>query len=264
MHLVGSDLVAKESIHVEFMEMKRDFHRVFCSTQKKSQDLANQFNDAVRRACPNHQHKLPIIQFLDCCVYSMYDEDNKEYRGVLVEKMLDTSKYIKWNGNDGSVKGISQELVMMQLFGKGLHVSEPEEANPQSVPQLGMIMEESENESDDDTDEPDIHDHVIPVPTVQAPDWNFEDFPQAFSHFTHRRSNRKLLVCDLQGVLDTSKTPPVFELTDPVIHYESFNRKNVYGRTDHGRKGFGKFYATHKCNRICSLLGLPSDHGPKK
>ena len=59
------------------------------------------------------------------------------------------------------------------------------------------------------------------------------DIPQVFSHFTHRYTKRKKMVCDLQGVLNKSASPPVFELTDPVIHYASTRgRKNVYGRTD--------------------------------
>jgi len=45
------------------------------------------------------------------------------------------------------------------------------------------------------------------------------DIPQAFSHFTYRYTKRKLLVCDLQGVL--SGTSPLLELTDPVIHFRS-------------------------------------------
>ena len=44
---------------------------------------------------------------------------------------------------------------------------------------------------------------------------------QAFSHFTYVFTRRKMLVCDLQGVLDVSCSPPCFELTDPVIHYTS-------------------------------------------
>lgn len=44
---------------------------------------------------------------------------------------------------------------------------------------------------------------------------------------------------------------------DPVIHYQSqVGRKQVYGRTDLGRKGMRKFFRTHDCNNVCRLLGL--------
>ena len=48
------------------------------------------------------------------------------------------------------------------------------------------------------------------------------DVPQAFTHFTYQHSKRKLMVCDIQGVLDHGTAgAPVFRLTDPCIHYES-------------------------------------------
>jgi hypothetical protein len=47
------------------------------------------------------------------------------------------------------------------------------------------------------------------------------DYLQAFTHFSYRFTNRKVMVCDLQGVFDTDTIPPTFELSDPVIHYAS-------------------------------------------
>lgn len=62
---------------------------------------------------------------------------------------------------------------------------------------------------------------------------------------------KKELVCDLQGVL--SKISPLFELTDPVIHFRS-RRQSVFGRTDLGRKGIDTFFSTHRCSSLCSML----------
>merc|ERR1712167_318467 len=86
------------------------------------------------------------------------------------------------------------------------------------------------------------------------------DVPQAFTHFTYVASNRKKMVCDLQGVLDMeTQFPPMFEFTDPCIHYASMhNRSHVFGRTDRGRKGMREFFETHKCNALCKALGLRS------
>ena len=70
------------------------------------------------------------------------------------------------------------------------------------------------------------------------------------------------LVCDLQGVLDSSKKPFIFELTDPVIHNRSNKPEKKYksGRTDRGFDGIKSFFQTHKCNPLCKLLGLPNDN----
>lgn len=69
--------------------------------------------------------------------------------------------------------------------------------------------------------------------------------PQALSHFTFCRTRGEKIVVDVQGVGDL--------LTDPVLHTRAGNR----GPGDGGMRGFGLFFATHKCNRICRRMGLP-------
>ena len=114
-----------------------------------------------------------------------------------------------------------------------------------------------EDECDDDDDEAEAarggpsqtRPAEVPISIAVA------DIPQAFSHFTYRCSRREMLVCDLQGVLDEAASPPLFELTDPVIHYASRSgRQNVYGRTDRGKKGINSFLKTHVCSDLCRAL----------
>jgi hypothetical protein len=82
-----------------------------------------------------------------------------------------------------------------------------------------------------------------------------EDIPQAFSCFTYLISNRNLLVCDLQGVLNTDRSPPIFELTDPVIHRRTSNcRGRKFGRTDKDLTGIHDFFKTHQHNNLCRML----------
>mmetsp|Transcript_41099 Transcript_41099/g.84071 ORF Transcript_41099/g.84071 Transcript_41099/m.84071 type:complete len:454 (-) Transcript_41099:360-1721(-) len=73
-----------------------------------------------------------------------------------------------------------------------------------------------------------------------------DDFlPQAFSHFTWEASDRKLLVCDIQGVGDF--------YTDPQVHSadgEGFGTGNM------GLGGIQKFFSTHRCNTVCRSLKL--------
>jgi len=71
--------------------------------------------------------------------------------------------------------------------------------------------------------------------------------PQAFSHYTHERSNNLLVVVDIQGVGSF--------YTDPQIH--SFDGEG-FGLGNMGQDGLTKFLKTHNCNDICRLLGLPA------
>jgi Alpha-kinase family len=83
---------------------------------------------------------------------------------------------------------------------------------------------------------------------------------QAFSHFSYWYSSQKRLVCDLQGVYDT--TSNMLLLSDPVIHYYipfalgRRKKSRVHGQTDRGRKGIEDFLQTHKdiCGPLCKFL----------
>ncbi|KAJ7886927.1 kinase-like domain-containing protein [Mycena leptocephala] len=81
------------------------------------------------------------------------------------------------------------------------------------------------------------------------PDDRFNQAAQAFSHFTFERSRGSFLVSDLQGVGHV--------LTDPAIH-TSDPKRFLLAETNLGPEGFKFFFATHKCNGICTKLGLKS------
>lgn len=70
--------------------------------------------------------------------------------------------------------------------------------------------------------------------------------PHAFSHFSWIRSNRTLLISDVQGVGD--------HYTDPGIH----SIDKGFGYTDLGVFGVAFFFSSHECNSICKALGLPA------
>ena len=188
------------------------------------------------------------------------------FAGVLVEKQLDHKKYRKWNGNDGSVANMNAEQQLAVLMAE-LDINNNAQSKAVSMrlnsvvkPILAVVVEEDEH---DDESEDEIAPQVIMSRFAVQRAVSHDDYPQAFSHFSYWHSNRKHLVCDLQGVLDTSRTPPVFELTDPVVHCKNSSRedqRHLYGRTDHGRKGMTNFFKTHICNNLCAALGLPSDN----
>ena len=229
---VGPLLVAKESRFTEHLKQVEEFHRSFLETQIQAQRLAEIFNDKLSKL-PGVSNKTPRVSFLECSVYVMWDDVAGREKGLLVEKMLH-GKYTKWNSNGGYVKG--QEV----LAGADRKV----EAD------LGAIVEESDEEISEEDREGDGHMVATSVYEISA-----DDVIQALSHFTYMSTKRTMLVCDLQGVLNSTSTPPMFELTDPVIHHWSGKgRRRNFGRTDHGKRGIHNFWKTHQCSPVCRMI----------
>ncbi|KAI5084348.1 hypothetical protein GOP47_0000517 [Adiantum capillus-veneris] len=79
------------------------------------------------------------------------------------------------------------------------------------------------------------------------------DTLQAFSHWTHERSEGTIMVTDLQGVQISSVDTRAFLFCDLAIHTKDVLH---FTRTNLGEKGFELFYNSHKCNTICQRLGL--------
>ena len=105
-----------------------------------------------------------------------------------------------------------------------------------------------------------------PIIILKGGEARFTDFLQAFSHWTVVNSDHKLLLCDLQGVLNQEGRVPKFELTDPA--FCSVKQKTLssqsFGGTDYGLKGIRSFFRTHECNIVCKCLGLPGAETCKK
>ena len=211
----------------------------------KSETIAKLFNNRVSELKERHFYLVTAkIYFLECWVYLLKQSDEKNpLRRVLCAKYLDHKKYKKWNSNNGYVAGGVLPLAKILEHGPKPTVQAP----------LGAILEES---SEEETSDCELNDLVSSIKY----EVEVEDYPQAFSHFSYRQSKRRMIVCDLQGVLDSTKSPPLFELTDPVIHYSSKQKwkkgKHKFGRTDLGAKGINRFFSTHKCNNLCRLLGI--------
>lgn len=81
-----------------------------------------------------------------------------------------------------------------------------------------------------------------------------DEFVQAFSHWVYELTEHRMIVCDLQGVLNKEGRYPEFWLTDPAI----CTRKGLrFGKTDMRLNGIRKFCTTHRCGPVCEGLGLP-------
>ncbi|KXZ55304.1 hypothetical protein GPECTOR_3g439 [Gonium pectorale] len=209
----GPRMVAKSTRFTEHLS-NAAFHRTFCRTQAEAEDFAQLFNRRLGRG-PEWQ-----VRFLPCFVYALLDRNHRQFE-VLVEEELE-GQFTKWNDNAGGV----------QRAGGGGVGS-----------QLGGIVEGDEEEDSDD----DYYGEVSSAPREAT----VEEVPQCFSHFTFIHSGGRKLVCDLQGVWNSTDG---FTLTDPVIHHHSGSKKN--GATDKGQTGISNFFATHKCGPLCRRLGF--------
>lgn len=211
--VVGPPLVGKESLFVEDMGDSISFHKTFFKVQQISRNVAVRFNKILLKLPGVKSSETPLITFLDCYVLMLQGQ------GMLVERMIDHTKYKKWNTNDGYVDGMTRK-----------------EYDEVKNSQGGL--------------QPENHSR----PTEQDCNFTIDDIPQAFSHFSYIFSKRKFLVCDLQGVLDTELDEPLFELTDPVIHYSEMTDRADYGRTDRGQQGIDDFFRSHKCSPLCHMM----------
>lgn len=110
---------------------------------------------------------------------------------------------------------------------------------------MGAIQEDDEDAEDHDSEDADtlIHD---------------ADVPQCFSHFTWSVTDGDLLICDLQGVFNSTDG---FTLTDPAMHRKPRAGRRRRGATDKGEEGIRRFFATHKCSPLCFRLGLKQYNG---
>jgi len=71
----------------------------------------------------------------------------------------------------------------------------------------------------------------------------------SFSHYTWVKSNKELVVCDLQGVVKYDR----IYLTDPAIHCRDYMK---LGRTNFSTRGMKEFFSRHRCNEICKTMKL--------
>eukprot|EP00854_Cymbomonas_tetramitiformis_P014698 gene14698-17366_t len=181
----GPLLVAKESRFVEDSAKGiLEFHLVFCETQAHASRLAQVFNQKLS-LIPGVTNRTPRVKFLDCRVFVVQDR-NYGRIGLLVEDMLDPMKYMKWNNNAGHVAG--QAAVS---------------AHQASGPLRPPIFEIQEEEVEEDEEEEGLQTGIRDV-SINIQD---EDIPQAFTHFTYRYTERKMMNAQVLGVMQGSQSP---------------------------------------------------------
>ena len=157
---VGPLMVGKESLFVEDRSDSISFHKTFFIVQQLSQQMARRFNEKLLSLPGVNRESTPTINFLDCVVMILRDEESSSAKFLLVEKMLDHTRYKKWNNNDGFVDGMT-----------------PDEYSATKTER-----------------------HIPPKQDAQGQkghadcSFSIEDIPQAFSHFTYLASNPRFLI----------------------------------------------------------------------
>jgi hypothetical protein len=273
---IGQKMVAKQSRFVELegsYEDRMNYHREFLRTQALASRFADYFNaeiDALVEHFDPHYHgwirKMPRIHFLEPLVVEVVQDDGKELN-ILIETQLE-GKYEKFNNNMGYVKGrmkVENEMAdLASSFMNQLGLEFDDKADGTGAG-LGAIEEGSEDEEESDGKGIVFDTQVSGPDQGEYGDVHAKHFPQAFSHFTYKKSKRELMVVDLQGVFQENKNGSTeYVLTDPVIHKRKHatNKRSkkletwTFGRTDRGEKGIKAFFETHECSEVCRLLGL--------
>lgn len=232
---VGPAMVAKDSKyihtfeHCDKLEVEKDFHKRFIKCQRIAEMCAKYFNRQVARHPAIAAGTYPQVEFLNCFVYMIRHKSGLR-EAYLVEQMLNIQRfdYIKWNNNEGMVKRVAVGDVQ-----------------PADTTDKIEVPKESSNENVECS-----NDAVITRTNIDV-----NDIPQAFSCFSYWFSRRHFLICDIQGVLNTDRNPPTFELTDPSVHHRmSTTEDRKYGRTDHGVEGIQAFLSTHRCSPLCQMV----------
>ena len=226
-NFVGPWMVAKQSRFIEDENDadQRRFHQFFCSTQQTAERIAQKFNERLA-TIPGVTAATPRVKFLDCGVYVL-DDALLGVTGVLVEKMLDTTKltWKKWNSNNGYVDGmkhspgavrdtpdarVEPDVVDPMALGLGaLSLNQNLKLQPSwlqpaplTTPGLGAIAEDDEEEEEEEEEESESAEEALgedsrDLARATASDrrvgveFTIADMPQAFSCFSHKYSSRR-------------------------------------------------------------------------
>ena len=244
-------------------DARKQFVRTFIEAQQLARRLAVKFNDKLKEINRVHENT-PLVAFLDCSIYELDDKVTGK-ASVLVEEKLDHSKWHKWNSNNGFVEGSKRKTQSAQGQPAMLY-------STKGLNEIGRFLDRIEEGSKDEEDDQGEEEKGKNIGSVKVRKVAFDEsetkvtkfafspaqVAQAFSHFSFLHSNRKRLVCDLQGVFDKDKN--LLQFSDPVIHYynpQHTDRRRVHGRTDRGRDGITDFLDTHSCEEqgnLCQLV----------
>ena len=281
-NFAGPKWVAKESRFVvdgddELQHQSRlTYHKDFMRTQVLAQRFATEFNHALDSFRPESRN-WPRFRFLEPLVVELVEDGRHlahKQREIMIEEMLE-GKYLKFNNNDGFVMTKGKMTPLQLDIIREVSDDTDEDCDDDEVLEVTMdgkpvarststtspmCIELSKVKPPVASASSDICMEIPKTPVAPSRGATLEmwveDFPQAFSHFSYEKSNKQFMVVDLQGVF-TQKPDGTSEyvLTDPAIHRRDEHLESM-GRTDRGKKGMQAFFQSHRCSRVCRMLGL--------
>ena len=74
-------------------------------------------------------------------------------------------------------------------------------------------------------------------------------------HFSYIKSNKKLMLADIQGAGHNLTDPEIASLTGAYNDEEHL----LFCAGNYSQEAHGNFFKTHECNAFCNLLGLTSE-----
>lgn len=237
----GEPWVLKENKRVEATTAKEvEFHRTSLVTQETAMLLGLRFNQHAE-ACG--LTNLPKVQYMTCCyVQVCHPATGLATASYFAERYL-AGDHRKWNTNNGHVvvaRSAAASIAPASVLGV--------------IGEMGAIVEEDEEADESSRGAGEEDDNSTRITD--------EDVAQAFSHWSYSGcapmdvdgQKCRVLICDVQGYFDAGKN--WFELNDPVIHSSMSDSKSLFGATDRGQPGIDAFMKSHRCNEVCSMLGL--------
>jgi Alpha-kinase family len=163
---------------------------------------------------------------------------NMEYRNISIN--FPTSYFCRVLNHEGNTRDFYIEPFLIGNFKKW----SSDEQVLQIVDEYGVAV------NDEEAPRRTAHNHV----------------PSAFSHWSHNRTPEtpkkevdatdEQLICDFRGSYEFATQ--TFTFVDRVIHSAS-SRRGKFSHTDKGQKGIQDFFASHKCSKLCQILGLTPD-----
>ncbi|KAL3766417.1 hypothetical protein ACHAW5_008654 [Stephanodiscus triporus] len=193
---VDESMVAKESKYIEDERSKEKFHLVFCHVQHKANEWAKKFNKAITEA--------PMLR---------PSEDEVSKPPPITFLKCSIYEYTSCGNISHPDNAYRIDIAKVEKYLRGKYTK----FNSNN----GFVL----NNRDSDG-------ASIELVTGEV---LLNDFVQAFSHWVYEHTYRKMIACDLQGVLDMEGRRPIFRLTDPAIC--SRRKENeCFGKTDLGMK----------------------------
>ena len=195
---------------MERIEEKLQFHHLFLE-QDLAGYLAREYNRRLRGLPSYDKETTPRLEFLQASILLVVDPDwNGGLRGILVEKMLDTTRFpwTKWSDNNGMVDGVRKQIPL------DVDYELKQLAQEQSNNKIGGLLEVVEEDEDSEEEDEDSE-------AYEEPDSGSVDSVASREHPDQRTNDRQ------PSGRDAIK-PPITCMRSPISRYVTLKDKSWF------------------------------------